>query len=161
MDMDLRNREPVTRSRKSKLVLIQAIRIISRCYQDVIKITSPITPKTVKQLNKKITIPYLQNRYKNNEPITVLTACDYPSGLFVEKAGIEICLVGDSLGMVALGHENINPTTVEEMLHHCRAVARGAKSPFLIGDMPFGSYEISPTDALKNAIRFLKEGNME
>ncbi|CAG8748147.1 4893_t:CDS:2, partial [Acaulospora colombiana] len=86
---------------------------------------------------------------------------DYPSGLFVEKAGIEICLVGDSLGMVALGHQATNPLTMEEMLHHCRAVARGAKSPFLIGDMPFGSYETSPTDALRNAIRFIKEGNME
>ncbi|RIA85273.1 3-methyl-2-oxobutanoate hydroxymethyltransferase [Glomus cerebriforme] len=109
----------------------------------------------------KVTINTIQNLYKNKEPITVLTAHDYPTGLFVEKAGIEVCLVGDSLGMVALGYQNTSPITMEEMLHHCRAVTRGAKSPFLIGDMPFGSYETSSTDALKNAIRFIKEGNME
>ncbi|CAG8536963.1 17930_t:CDS:2 [Cetraspora pellucida] len=116
---------------------------------------------TNSQPSKKVTITTIQNLYKNNEPITVLTAHDYPSGLFVEKTGIEICLVGDSLGMVALGRQSINQTTIEEMLHHCRAVSRGAKTPFLVCDMPFGSYEISPKDALRNAIRFIKEGNME
>ncbi|CAB4432847.1 unnamed protein product [Rhizophagus irregularis] len=109
----------------------------------------------------KVTINTIQKLYKSKEPITVLTAHDYPTGLFVEKAGIEICLVGDSLGMVALGYQNTSPITMEEMLHHCRAVTRGAKSSFLVGDMPFGSYETSPTNALKNAIRFVKEGNME
>ncbi|CAI2184321.1 4284_t:CDS:2 [Funneliformis geosporum] len=109
----------------------------------------------------KVTIHTIEKLYKNKEAITMLTAYDYPSGLFVEKAGIDICLIGDSLGMVALGYQNTSRNTMEEMLHHCRAVARGAKSPFLIGDMPFGSYETSPTDALKNAIRFIKEGDME
>ncbi|RIB21524.1 ketopantoate hydroxymethyltransferase [Gigaspora rosea] len=117
--------------------------------------------RTNTQTQKKVTITTLQNLYKNNEPITVLTAHDYPSGLFVEKTGLEICLVGDSLGMVALGRKSVNQTTIEEMLHHCRAVSRGAKTPFLVGDMPFGSYETSSKDALRNAIRYIKEGNME
>ncbi|CAG8610313.1 16216_t:CDS:2, partial [Dentiscutata heterogama] len=82
--------------------------------------------------SKKVTITTLQSLYKNNDPITVLTAHDYPSGLFIEKTGIEICLVGDSLGIVALGRPSVNQTTIEEMLHHCRAVSRGVKTPFLV-----------------------------
>ncbi|CAG8563972.1 15148_t:CDS:2, partial [Acaulospora morrowiae] len=117
--------------------------------------------KMIKSASKKITISHLYDLYKSNVPIAVMTAHDYPSGLFVEKAGIEICLVGDSLSMVALGYQTTNPITMEEMLHHCKAVARGAKTPFLVCDMPFGSYETSPTDALKNAIRLVKEGSME
>ncbi|CAJ0637710.1 2832_t:CDS:10, partial [Entrophospora sp. SA101] len=92
----------------------------------------------------KVTINDIRKLYQDQKPITVLTAYDYPTGLFVEKAGIDICLVGDSLGMVALGYKTTNPTTLDEMLYHCRAVSRGISKPFLIGDMPFGSYEISP-----------------
>ncbi|KAI8393324.1 3-methyl-2-oxobutanoate hydroxymethyltransferase [Radiomyces spectabilis] len=109
----------------------------------------------------KITINTLNRMYKHNEPISMMTAQDYPSGLLVDRAGIDMCLVGDSLAMVALGYESTNPLTVEEMLHHCRAVARGCKHPFLVADLPYGSYETSPENALHSALRFLKEGNVE
>ena len=91
----------------------------------------------------------------------MMTAYDYPSGLAVDQAGLDTCLVGDSLAMVALGYSSTNEITMDEMLHHCRAVARGVKSSFLIGDMPFGSYEISPMHATENATRFLREGRVE
>ncbi|KAI9141478.1 ketopantoate hydroxymethyltransferase [Paraphysoderma sedebokerense] len=110
---------------------------------------------------KKTTIQTIRNLYKAKEPIVMVTAHDYPSATFAENAGVDICLVGDSLAMVALGYESTTSISIEEMLHHCRAVARGAKSPFLIGDMPFGSYETSIENALKSAVRFIKEGNME
>jgi 3-methyl-2-oxobutanoate hydroxymethyltransferase len=79
----------------------------------------------------------------------------------VEKAGIDAILVGDSLNMVMLGREQTNSVTVEEMLHHCKAVARGARIPFLIGDMPFMSYQVNKEEAIRNAGRFLQEGGME
>ncbi|KAJ2959946.1 hypothetical protein NQZ79_g4724 [Umbelopsis isabellina] len=109
----------------------------------------------------KVTIRTMRRMAKQKEPITMMTAQDYPSGLMVDRAGIDSCLVGDSLAMVALGLDSTNPITVDEMLHHCRAVARGCKAPFLIGDLPFGSYESSPDDAVKVALRFVKEGNVE
>src|SRR5574339_374210 len=81
--------------------------------------------------------------------------------LALDQAGIDSILVGDSLAMVVLGYENTLPVTMEEMLHHCRAVARGAKSALLIGDMPFMSYQVSVEEATGNAGRFLQEGGME
>ncbi|KAH6572270.1 hypothetical protein BASA61_002612 [Batrachochytrium salamandrivorans] len=110
---------------------------------------------------KKVTVTALRKLYLSNTPITVMTAHDYPTGLFVERAGFDICLVGDSLAMVALGYESTNKITFEEMIHHTRAVARSSKCAFLVGDMPFGTYEISPEIALKNAIRYIHEGNVE
>ncbi|KAL7748860.1 cell wall biogenesis and architecture protein [Sorochytrium milnesiophthora] len=112
-------------------------------------------------LMKKVTITDLRTLHRKNEPIVMITAHDYPSGVFVDRSGAETCLVGDSLAMVALGYDSTTPITMDEMLHHCRAVARGAKAPFLIGDMPFGSYESDATTAVNNAARFIKEGNME
>lgn len=79
----------------------------------------------------------------------------------MDAAGIEIALVGDSVGMVALGHSNTLEVTMDVMIHHCKAVARGAKRPLLVGDMPFGSYEESAELALRNAHRFLKEASMD
>ncbi|TPX69320.1 3-methyl-2-oxobutanoate hydroxymethyltransferase [Spizellomyces sp. 'palustris'] len=90
-----------------------------------------------------------------------MTAQDYPSAVFVDKSGIDMCLVGDSLAMVALGYDNTNRVTLDEMLHHCRAVARGSEHPFLVGDLPFGSYETSPSHALSSSIRMIREGHME
>jgi 3-methyl-2-oxobutanoate hydroxymethyltransferase len=110
---------------------------------------------------KKVTLQTIQNLYKSNTPITVLTAHDYPSGVFIEKSGIDICLVGDSLAMVALGYDTTTKITLEEMMHHSRAVARGSKNAFLVGDLPFGTYETSPTQALESSIRFIREGNVE
>jgi len=91
----------------------------------------------------------------------MLTAYDYPTALAEDQAGIDTILVGDSLGMVVLGYENTLPVTMEEMLHHARAVSRGAKYALLIGDMPFMSYQVSTADAVRNAGRFLKEAGME
>ncbi|KAJ1549756.1 hypothetical protein HK096_010620 [Nowakowskiella sp. JEL0078] len=110
---------------------------------------------------KKVTLQTLRNMYKSNEPITMITAHDYPSGLFVERAGIDMCLVGDSLAMVALGYENTNKITLDMMIHHCNAVARGCKAPFLVGDLPFGTYERGPDQALVSSIRYIQEGQVE
>ncbi|TPX47299.1 3-methyl-2-oxobutanoate hydroxymethyltransferase [Synchytrium endobioticum] len=118
-------------------------------------------PPSATQARKKVTIPALRHLYKRNEPITMMTAYDYPSGLAVELAAIDTCLVGDSLAMVALGYASTNEVSLDEMLHHCRAVSRAVKSTFLIGDMPFGSYEVSPMQATQNAIRFLRQGRVE
>jgi 3-methyl-2-oxobutanoate hydroxymethyltransferase len=110
---------------------------------------------------KKITTHMLRAKKERGEPITMLTAYDYPMALALERAGVDAILVGDSLGMVVLGYDNTLPVTMEEMLHHCRAVARGAKTPHLIGDMPFMAYQASVTEAVRNAGRFLKEAGMD
>ena len=122
---------------------------------------SIIPPQPVTQdARKKITPQALRQKKEQSEPITMLTGCDYPTALILDKAGIDAILVGDSLGMVMLGYENTLPVTMEEMLHHCRAVSRGACSALLIGDMPFMSYQISREEAIRNAGRFLQEGGM-
>lgn len=90
----------------------------------------------------------------------MLTAYDYSSARLVDAAGMDMILVGDSLGMTMMGLDSTVPVTMEEMLHHCRMVARGAKNAFLVGDLPFGSYETTPVEAVKNAIRLLKEAGM-
>ncbi|RLC80031.1 MAG: 3-methyl-2-oxobutanoate hydroxymethyltransferase [Chloroflexi bacterium] len=110
---------------------------------------------------KKVTILDLQAKKRKGERITMLTAYDYPTALLVDRAGIDMILVGDSLAMVVLGHENTLAVTMDEMIHHCKAVSRGAKTPFLVGDMPFMSYQVSKTQAVANAGRFLKEGGMD
>ncbi len=110
---------------------------------------------------KKITTVDLQGKYERGEPIAMITAYDYPSAILAEKAGVEIILVGDSLGMVVHGFDSTVPVTMEMMLLHCAAVARAKGAAFLVGDMPFGSYEGSPQEATRNAVRFLKEGSMD
>jgi 3-methyl-2-oxobutanoate hydroxymethyltransferase len=91
----------------------------------------------------------------------MLTAYDYATALAIDRAGIEVILVGDSLGMVVLGYQNTLPVTMEDMIHHCKAVARGAQYALLIGDMPFMSYQASVDEAVRNAGRFLQEGGMD
>lgn len=91
----------------------------------------------------------------------MVTAYDYPSAVHLDSAGIDICLVGDSAAMVVHGHDTTLPITIEEMLVHCRAVARGAKRPLLVGDLPFGSYESSAAQAVDTAVRVLKGGGMD
>jgi 3-methyl-2-oxobutanoate hydroxymethyltransferase len=110
---------------------------------------------------KKVTTATLQAKKQRGEIITMLTAYDYPTALAMDRAGLDAILVGDSLGMVVLGYENTLPVTMEEMLHHCKAVARGAHRALLIGDMPFMSYQVSPAEAARNAGRFLKEAGMD
>jgi len=95
------------------------------------------------------------------ERITCATAYDWPSALALEEAGIDVCLVGDSLGMVVLGYESTLPVTVDEMLHHAHAVKRGLTRALLVVDMPFMSYQTGPLQALGNAGRILKEGGAE
>ena len=110
---------------------------------------------------KPVTVRTFQSKRKRGEPITMLTAYDYPTAQLAEEGGVDSILVGDSLAMVVLGHENTLSVTMDEMLHHCRAVKRGASIPLLIGDMPFMSYQGDPVQALENAGRFLKEGGMD
>ncbi|KAF1863291.1 hypothetical protein Lal_00031376 [Lupinus albus] len=117
------------------------------------------TPQTPN--NKRVTLAQLRQKYKKNEPISMVTAYDYPSAVHVDMAEIDICLVGDSAAMVVHGHDTTLPITVEEILVHCRAVARGARRPLLVGDLPFGSYESSSIQAVDTAVRILKEGGMD
>jgi 3-methyl-2-oxobutanoate hydroxymethyltransferase len=109
----------------------------------------------------RITADTLLQKKRTGHPISALTAYDYPTARLVDQAGIDMVLVGDSLGMVVLGYENTLPVTLEEMLHHTRAVARGLRHSFLVADMPYGSYHSSMRDATRNAIRFVKEAGAQ
>ncbi|KAI0391775.1 ketopantoate hydroxymethyltransferase-domain-containing protein [Xylariaceae sp. FL0594] len=110
---------------------------------------------------KKVTMGTLRSMYKKNEPITVMTAHDFPSAHVADAAGMDMILVGDSLAMVALGMADTSEVTVDDMLLHCKSVARATKGAFTVGDLPMGSYEISPEQALATAIRFVKEGRVQ
>ncbi len=109
---------------------------------------------------KKLTIPDIKNR-KNGTPIAELTAYDYPWAKAVDAAGIDVVLVGDSLGMVVLGHPDTVSVTMDEMIHHTKAVVRGVERALVITDMPFGSYNSSIPAAINNATRILKEGRAD
>lgn len=122
---------------------------------------TPISTSAATTARKKVTTLTYRQKKERGEIITMLTAYDYPTALAMDKAGIDSILVGDSLGMVVLGYENTLPVTMEEMLHHCRAVSRGAKSALLVGDMPFMSYQVSVEEATRNAGRFLQHGGMD
>lgn len=110
---------------------------------------------------KKITPVDIQAMKNERKKITMLTAYDYPTALLEDRAGIDIILVGDSLGMTVLGYENTIPVTMDEMIHHTKAVTRGARYALVIGDMPFMSYNTSESDAIFNAGRFMKEGKAD
>ncbi len=116
---------------------------------------------TPSNTRKKITTASLRAKKERGEPITVLTAYDYPTALAMDRAGVDAILVGDSLGMVVLGYETTLPVTMEDMLHHAKAVARGARTAHLIGDMPFMSYQAATSEAVRNAGRFLQEAGMD
>jgi 3-methyl-2-oxobutanoate hydroxymethyltransferase len=109
----------------------------------------------------KVTTTTIQEKKQRREPITCLTAYDYPSARLVDEAGIDMVLVGDSLAMVVLGYENTLPVTVDEMLHHTRAVRRAVRSAMVIADMPYASYHLSAEDGVRNAARFVKEAGAE
>ena len=110
--------------------------------------------------NKKITPVDIQRMKTEDKKITMLSIYDYPMAMLADRAGIDSILVGDSLGMTILGYENTVPVTMDEMIHHTKAVSRGAKSALIVGDMPFMSYA-SERDAVLNAGRFLKEGGAD
>jgi 3-methyl-2-oxobutanoate hydroxymethyltransferase len=109
----------------------------------------------------KVTAQTLLDRKQGHEPITALTAYDYSTARLLDQAGIDVILVGDSLGMTVLGYESTLPVTMDEMLHHTRAVRRGVRRALLVADMPFGSYHCSTEQAISNATRFIKEASAE
>jgi 3-methyl-2-oxobutanoate hydroxymethyltransferase len=110
---------------------------------------------------KKITLPDIQRKKAQGQPITMLTAYDYPMAQAVDRAGLDLVLVGDSMGMVMLGYTSTVPVTMDQMVTACQSVARGARYAFLIGDMPFMSYQADVSEAIRNAGRLIKEGDMD
>ncbi|HEV2177428.1 MAG TPA: 3-methyl-2-oxobutanoate hydroxymethyltransferase [Terriglobia bacterium] len=113
------------------------------------------------QAVSKVTVPVILERKLRGEKITCLTAYDYPTARLVDEAGIDMILVGDSLAQVVLGYESTLPVTVDEMLHHCKAVRRAVRRALLIVDLPYGAYHIGAEETLQTSIRFLKEGGAE
>ncbi len=109
----------------------------------------------------RVTINDVREMKARGEKIPMMTAYDYTSARIVDNAGIPIILVGDTLGQVVLGYDSTLPVTMDEMIHHTRAVARGARRALIVGDMPFMSYQTGPTDALRNAGRFLQQGGAQ
>ncbi len=110
---------------------------------------------------KKVTIATLFNKVQKEEPISWLTCYDYPTAYFQEEAGIDMILVGDSLGMTMLGYDSTLPVTMNDMIRHTQAVRRGAPSVFLVGDMPYMTYQPSVEDAIRNAGRFMAEASCD
>lgn len=112
-------------------------------------------------MGKKKSIVDFYNMKKNREKVSWVTSYDFPMASFAEQAGLDMILVGDSLGMVVLGYQGTVPVTMDDCISHCQAVRRGAPNTFCIGDMPFGSYQVSDEEAVRNACRFLKEADMD
>ena len=113
------------------------------------------------RLTSKVTMPALTQMKREGKPITALTAYDYATSRLVDEAGIDMILVGDSLAMVVLGHDNTLAVTVDEMLHHTRAVRRAVRRALVVADMPFGSYHGKIAEGVANAVRFVKEAGAE
>ena len=112
-------------------------------------------------VERKLTTLELQYKARKGEKLTMITAYDYPTSRHAEDVGFDILLVGDSLGMVVLGYDTTQPVTMEEMLHHLKAVRRGAPSRFIVADLPFGSYELGADQAFHNSLRLIKEGGAD
>jgi 3-methyl-2-oxobutanoate hydroxymethyltransferase len=122
---------------------------------------TPIRGHLPDESRRKVTTATLREQKIHHEPITCLTAYDYATARLQDEAGVEMILVGDSLAQAMLGYENTLSVTVDEMLHHVKAVRRGVKNALLLADMPYGSYQVDSSDALRNATRFVKEGGAE
>lgn len=118
-------------------------------------------PSSSYETRKPVTISTLRNIYKKGEPIAMLTAHDFPSAFVADAAGMDVVLVGDSLAMVALGMNDTNAVTLDDMILHCRSVTRAVRSAFVVGDLPMGSYEVSPQQAVQSAIRLVKEAHIQ
>jgi 3-methyl-2-oxobutanoate hydroxymethyltransferase len=110
---------------------------------------------------KRITINDIREMKQNGEKIAMLTAYDYPTAKIIDNCNIPLILVGDSLGMVVLGYDTTLPVTMDVMIHHCKAVVRGAEHAMIVGDMPFMTYHISIEDAMRNAARFIQEAGVQ
>jgi len=110
---------------------------------------------------KKITVPWVRRAPGRDRPLVMVTAYDYQQARTADAAGVDLVLVGDSLAMVVLGHDDTLALTVDELLHHLRAVRRGVDRALLVADMPFGSFHLGPAEAVKNALRLVKEGGAE
>src|SRR5438067_6647374 len=123
--------------------------------------TTPKVPETPGAERLPVTLPRLAEMKRLGEPIVMVTAYDYPSAQVAEAAGVDMVLVGDSGGMTVLGYPSTVPVTLDEMLMLAAAVRRGLRTPFLVGDMPFGSYEVSDEQAVANALRFVKEAGCD
>ncbi len=130
----------------------------------------PSSPSSSPAAPAKVTVRDIHARKRHHsssytagefKPITCLTAYDYPTSRLVDEAGIDMVLVGDSLAMVVLGYENTLPVTIEEMLHHTRAVRRAVRRALVIADMPYGSYQLDDTEGVRNAARFIKDAGAE
>jgi 3-methyl-2-oxobutanoate hydroxymethyltransferase len=128
--------------------------------EDIMSIT-PIGGRLFDGSGQKVTTATLRERKLRHDPIVCLTAYDYATARLVDEAGIDMVLVGDSLAQTMLGYENTLSVTVDEMLHHVKAVRRGVKNALLLADMPYGSYQVDSKDAVINATRFVKEGGAE
>ena len=138
--------------------------IVSRCSRRAVRtitasrLMSNVPENTVyggpkpQNPNQRVTLTQLRQKHRKGEPITVVTGYDYPSAVHIDTAGIDVCLVGDSASMVVHGYDTTLPISLDEMLVHCRAVARGAKRPLLVGDLPFGTYESSTNQVNKRFI---------
>ncbi|MCL4562829.1 MAG: 3-methyl-2-oxobutanoate hydroxymethyltransferase [Chloroflexi bacterium] len=122
--------------------------------------TTPIE-SSQSQKRKKVTTRTFRLKKQHGERISMLTAYDFQTAVALDQAGLDSILVGDSLGMVVLGYETTLPVTIDDMLHHCKAVARGVRYALLIGDMPFLSFQVSDNEAVRNAGRFLQEAGMD
>jgi 3-methyl-2-oxobutanoate hydroxymethyltransferase len=112
-------------------------------------------------MNGKYTIGKLQKKAADGDKLVMVTAYDYPFACIAERAGVDMILVGDSLGNVVLGYDTTIPVTMEDMLHHTKAVCRAVKTPLVIADMPYGSYEVSTEEAVRNAMRLIQEGGAQ
>jgi len=106
----------------------------------------------------RVTVPAFQRKKARGEKIAMLTAYDFPFARLFDEAGIDALLVGDTMGHVVQGHDTTLPVTLDEVIYHCRMVSRAARRALVVGDMPFGSYQVSVEDALRNALRLMKEG---
>lgn len=122
---------------------------------------SHTNPSDDAALRRKVTVQTLLEKKRQRHPITALTAYDYPTARIVDEAGIDLVLVGDSLAMTVLGRENTLSLTVDEMLHHAKAVRRAVRRAFLVVDMPYGSYHVSVEDTLRNALALVTQGGAE